>query len=132
MKKRVLSVVLAVAMMVACFVVAPVSGVSAETAKTISVEATKVDAMPGDTVTVDVNITSNPGIIAMRLLVEYDTSVLTLIGAEDKSYGVVYLVLNNVNNTRVTMKKIIKVKENEDVSTGFFEIPDDEELEIPF
>ena len=29
------------------------------------------------------------------------------------SYGVVYLVLNNVNNTRVTMKKIIKVKENE-------------------
>lgn len=84
MKKRVLSVVLAVAMMVACFVVAPVSGVSAETAKTISVEATKVDAMPGDTVTVDVNITSNPGIIAMRLLVEYDTSVLTLIGAEDK------------------------------------------------
>lgn len=76
------SLVLVVTMILACFVFAPT--VNAATTENIVIEATSVDAMPGDTVTVDVNIKSNPGIVAMRLFVEYDTSVLTLIGAEDK------------------------------------------------
>ncbi len=82
--KRFLSVVLAATLMVACFVLAPASAVSAATTDEIAIEATSVEAMPGDTVTIDVNITSNPGIIGMRLFVEYDESLLTLIKAEDK------------------------------------------------
>lgn len=82
--KRFLSVVLAITMMMACFVVAPATTVSAATTDEIAIEATSVDAMPGDTVKIDINITSNPGIVAMRLFVEYDESLLTLVGAEDK------------------------------------------------
>ncbi len=82
--KRFLSVVLTVAMMMVCFMAVPTTTVSADTTNNIVVEATSVDAMPGDTVQVNINIKSNPGIIAMMLYVEYDKSLLTLVGAEDK------------------------------------------------
>ncbi len=80
--KGILSSTLAFTVLLACLVFAPVSGVAA--AETIAVKATSAIAEPGETFTVDIDITSNPGIVSMRLFVEYDTSVLTLVSAEDK------------------------------------------------
>ncbi len=77
--KSLVSTTLVLAVMVACFVFAPVSTVSA--AETIAIKG--VETVSGDTVTVDINITSNPGIVSMRLFVDYDTSALTLVGVTD-------------------------------------------------
>lgn len=41
-------------------------------------------AAPGETVTVDISLASNPGLVTMQLQVEYDESVLTLTEVQDK------------------------------------------------
>ena len=41
-------------------------------------------ALAGDTTSVTISLANNPGIISLRLSVSYDTSVMTLIGIEDK------------------------------------------------
>lgn len=41
-------------------------------------------ALAGDTASVTISLANNPGIISLRLSVSYDTSVMTLIGIEDK------------------------------------------------
>ncbi len=79
--KRIVSLTLAVAIMVACFVFAPV--LSASAAETVAITAI-TNEIDSETFSVDVNITSNPGIVSLRLFVEYDTNVVTLTGAEDK------------------------------------------------
>lgn len=56
-------------------------GANAAEALTITVESKNVTA--GETVDVDIAITSNPGVTIVRLAVEYDASILTLIGFED-------------------------------------------------
>ncbi len=78
--KSLLSITLIVAVMVACFVFAPATVVSA--AETIVIKAD--DTVSGNTLTVDIKITNNPGIIALRLYVGYDSSKLTLQNVVDK------------------------------------------------
>ncbi len=49
--------------------------------------ATGASGEPGDSVTVDINISNNPGVVTFRLNVSYDTSALTLTGAKAKSFS---------------------------------------------
>ena len=44
----------------------------------VVVAADSVSGKPGDTVTVDLTLKENPGIISLRLKVKYDETVLTL------------------------------------------------------
>ncbi len=57
------------------------------------VTVSSVDAMPGDTVVIDVNISNNPGIMAMAFTVTYDSDDL-----EYKSYSKGYLSNYTVKN----------------------------------
>ncbi len=49
----------------------------------LGVAVETVNAKAGDTVDVKIDITDNPGIIALKMNVEYDEDVLTLVGATD-------------------------------------------------
>lgn len=50
---------------------------------TPTIQVADVSGSPGETVSVDLNIRNNPGIIAMRLYVSYDPAKLQLLDAED-------------------------------------------------
>lgn len=79
--KRILSFLLVTVLMVGCLTIAPVVN-AASYDIAFSTESKTVNK--GDTFTVNVNIDSNPGITMLRLYVEYDSSILTLTGVEDK------------------------------------------------
>ncbi len=49
----------------------------------LGVTVETVNAKAGDTVDVKIDISQNPGIIALKINVEYDEDVLTLVGATD-------------------------------------------------
>lgn len=66
-----------------CLIISAVSVVGAAEADVLAVKVGAVSAKAGDSVAVDINVTANPGVTAVRLYVEYDADVLTLLGAED-------------------------------------------------
>lgn len=76
---RMVSLFVAVCLMISCVVFCV--GASAAAGLAVTVESKNVTA--GETVDVDISITSNPGITVLRLKVDYDTSVLTLVGFTD-------------------------------------------------
>ncbi len=47
----------------------------------------KVDSAPGDTVTVKVSTSDNPGIVSLKVMVHYDTSVLELIDTAPAAFS---------------------------------------------
>lgn len=60
------------------------------------ISVTDVFAEPGKTVSVDVKISNNPGVIAMRLFVSYDSSKITLVSADDAGiFGLNNSAFNN-------------------------------------
>lgn len=77
--KKLISVCMALMLILACI---PVHA-SADGTPTFAVGT--VDAYAGDTVEVPVLIENNPGIIALRVTVSFDTDVLTLQNAESAS-----------------------------------------------
>lgn len=78
--RKILSVFLAVIMI--CFIgVAGTIGVSAASKGIISAES--VSGKTGDIVTVKINITNNPGIVATMLKVSYDSKMIELIEAKN-------------------------------------------------
>lgn len=79
--KKTVSLLMVIALMVACFVIAPVAEAATYNAA-FSVESKTVNK--GDSFTVNINFNSNPGVTMLRLYVEYDKSILTLTKAEDK------------------------------------------------
>lgn len=81
MKKvsKFISFLLAIMLLLGC--VTPIS-VSASTVTTFY--ANNVSAQPGDTITIPVMVKNNAGFVSASLYIEYDSSVLTLIGAKDK------------------------------------------------
>lgn len=64
------------------FLAAWMPGTYAADAATVSVGT--VSGHAGETVTVPVQMTGNPGLVAMRLYVQYDAAKLRLVGAQDK------------------------------------------------
>ena len=74
--KKILSLVLSLVLLLA---VMPMGAVYADSTATIKVA--ELDGIVGETVTVDVSLANNPGIISMRLDTAYDDSALELVGA---------------------------------------------------
>ena len=81
MKKanKFISFLLAIMLLLGC--ITPIS-VSAATVTTFCVN--NVSAQPGETITIPVMVKNNTGFVSASLYIEYDSSVLTLIGAKDK------------------------------------------------
>lgn len=88
MKKRVSSLLLALVLLVSLLPLGTLSAKAAESnAPTISVES--VEAFPGSTVTVNVDIKNNPGILGAKLTLSYGEG-LTLTAAaspENNAFG---------------------------------------------
>lgn len=91
MKKRIgfiVAVVLAAAIAVSCVCIAVLGrenpAPNAAGDGVISVALSDANVRKGESFDVNINVLSNPGIISMKLEVEYDTSCLTLIGVDDK------------------------------------------------
>ena len=82
MMKRFLTLLLACTMLLGTFTF---SSVTAASDPTFSV--TDAQGKLGDEISVDINISNNPGIIALRLNIQYDSSVLELTGATPKDYA---------------------------------------------
>jgi hypothetical protein len=82
MRKNIFSALVSVVLCVVLVVTAMVFHTSA--ADGVSVSLGSANAKAGDTVTVSVNLNSNPGIISLGLDVSYDTSKLKLTGVTDK------------------------------------------------
>ena len=76
--KKIISLILVAMLLLSTFQVS----IFASTNPTIS--CSNVTANAGDTVSVDVNLTNNPGIVSMTLNVEFDSSALTLVSVTDK------------------------------------------------
>lgn len=74
--KRVLALLLTLVMLLSVMPTG-VLGAGSDTAGVV-VAADSVSGKPGDTVTVDLTLKENPGIISLRLKVKYDETVLTL------------------------------------------------------
>ncbi|MBE6798878.1 MAG: hypothetical protein E7525_03775 [Ruminococcaceae bacterium] len=81
-KERVLSILVAVALLaISCFTATPVSATVTDSDPTITVSSAQ--GVAGDTVSVTVTLSNNPGIASMRLKITYDPNYLTLTGAQD-------------------------------------------------
>ena len=76
-KKRILSVLVVVAMLVSTVVTAVFAD------SNFTVTASSVTAEAGDTVNVTISLANNPGVIALRLAIGYDSDVLTLTNISD-------------------------------------------------
>ena len=107
--------------------------VNAASSNALCVEVESVEAKAGETVDVDVIVTSNPGVTAVKLVVDFDDSVLTLIGAEDKGvfnagmfsddytsdYELVWLdALSAENNTATGIVATLTFKVNDGADLG--------------
>ena len=76
-KKRILSLIVVVAMLVSTAVTAVFADGN------FTVTASSATAQAGETAAVTISLANNPGIIALRLSVAYNSSVLTLTGVTD-------------------------------------------------
>ena len=79
LKARILSVIMAVAMIMSSMVIVT----SAASDPTLTVTTDSATVVPGGTVTVKVNMANNPGIVSMRLELNYDNSVFTIADLTD-------------------------------------------------
>ena len=79
MKRTLTSVI---ALMLFLLMLVPQTTFSASAANP-TISASNVEANPGDTVDVTVNIANNPGVTSVLLSIGYDSSVLTLTGVTD-------------------------------------------------
>ncbi len=126
--KCLLAVLLVVTSIISC-----VFCVNAASTDALCVEVGSVTAEAGETVDVDVTVTSNPGVTAVKLVVTFDESVLTLVAAEDKGlfnegifsnnyasdYELVWLdALSTENNTATGVIATLTFKVNDDAALG--------------
>ena len=75
--KKILSIALVLCMMLSMCVVS----VGAAGGDTMVFEVSDVEVVPGDTFTIDVSLTSNPGFAYLNMFVKYDATVMTLTDA---------------------------------------------------
>ena len=83
--KKVLSWILSMALLVSCLCTGTALSVHAEATPTIAVDT--ITANAGDTVTAAVRVVNNPGIVGLRILVDYDPAVLTPVAAEGQDFA---------------------------------------------
>lgn len=77
MMKKILSLILSILIMASCITV------TASQTPMINISSAQADA--GETVEINLSLKNNPGIINMRLFVNYDKSALELIDVNDKN-----------------------------------------------
>ena len=90
--KKILSLLLALAMLLA---VMPIGAVSAAGMPTVVVGS--VEGMPGEMVEVTVKLENNPGIISMKLCFDYDSDVLELVSRTPGSSYATMAFNNDIN-----------------------------------
>ena len=93
MKKRVSSLLLALVLLVSLLPLGTLSAKAAESnAPTISVES--AEAFPGSTITVNVNVKNNPGILGQTLTVSYGEglTLMTAVSPEDNAFSALNLM----------------------------------------
>lgn len=89
MKKRIryiVALIVVAAVAVSCICVAAVSRLGQNPksgSDKLVVKVSDASVKKGDSFDVSVNLQSNPGLISMKLTVEYDSTYLTLVGADD-------------------------------------------------
>ena len=64
-------------------ILCPFAGLTAAAEALPTLSVTSVTAKPGKTVSVDICVANNPGVVSMTLTVGFDMQALTLIGVED-------------------------------------------------
>lgn len=124
---------LLVVLLVVTSIIPCVFCVNAASTDALCVEVGSVTAEVGETVDVDITVTSNPGVTAVKLVVAFDESVLTLVSAEDKGlfnegifsnnyasdYELVWLdALSTENNTATGVIATLTFKVNDDAALG--------------
>lgn len=118
--KRVFALLLCV---IICFSVS-FSSLAANDTATIKVSST--EALPGDTVTINVEISNNPGIMAMAFCITYDSNALAFKNYS-KGYLSSYTVKDHSDKGHVSFVNV----ENKDISTDgtiislLFEVKED-------
>ena len=85
--KRSITVLLSISLLLSCVLFN--TSVMAASSDTLSVEAESKAVNVGESFTVNINITNNPGITMLKLCVEYDAEVVTLTNVTDNA------ILNN-------------------------------------
>ena len=80
---------------------------------TATINISNIDALPGDTVNVNIEITNNPGIMAMAFCITYDNTVLEYKNYS-KGYLSSYTVKNHSDKGHVSFVNV----ENDDVATN--------------
>ena len=81
MKKRVLSLLLVLCMVLT---IMPAATAFADGSAKTTISVGTVSANHGETVTVDINIRNNPGIVALQFAISYDKTKLEYVGFADK------------------------------------------------
>jgi len=82
-KRRVLSMVLALVMLMSCCFNMTAAHVHAVTTTDPTIVVSDVKAEAGSTAAVSISLENNPGIVSMTLQVAYDTNILTLVEVKD-------------------------------------------------
>lgn len=129
------SILLVVSLLFSVALVSMNVGAVEEGSLGIAVET--VNAKAGDTVDVKIDITDNPGVIALKINVEYDENALTLVGVTDggvlggylfdDAYASPYILTWNEgdadqNNTSVGTIATLRFEVASEVEAGNFEI----------
>lgn len=127
--KKVLAVATVLCLVLSCTALS----LTASAAENLAIGVESMTVAAGETVELKVDITANPGITVLNIDVEYDTSVLTLVGCTDKallSNGVIGTnyknpfdlywngALLNENITATGTVAILKFKVNDGAANG--------------
>ena len=81
--KRIIALLLAVLMTVSCMSFSTLTVGAADTTRNATIKVESETAVAGSTVTLDITIQDNPGILGMTLVVNYDESAAKLIAVEN-------------------------------------------------
>ena len=81
--RRIVSFLLAVLMTVSCMSFSTLTVGAADIAKNATIKVESEYAVAGDTVTLNVSIQDNPGILGMTLEINYDETAMELITVEN-------------------------------------------------
>ena len=140
--KKVISILLVVAML-SCFMVTTVS--ADETVATAHVSGAAVSANIGDTVTMGINISNNPGYRSFKVVLGYDASALEVVSVSGNvtsntntagkviaTFASATKVEGNGQLFSVTFKVIAKTCGTYNVSVGVSELYTDGTVAIPF
>ena len=81
--KRMISLLLAIIMVISCMSLSTLTVMAEDVADQMTLKVEREYAIVGSTVTLDILIENNPGVLGMTLFVEYDETQATLVAVEN-------------------------------------------------